>query len=162
MKMIAFTPRGYWQSRRNRYDLFVTVLGVLWLILHFTFSNKASNAFGFIVVILRFFTITGKHATLKMLMLTVAVSVYKSFFIIMGLFLLILCYALTGVILFGSVKFGENISRHANFRYVFCLFSVVELKLYIIFFPLSLSIFKQTKKKNCNNRCNNIVSYCNW
>lgn len=118
MKMIAFTPRGYWQSRRNRYDLFVTVLGVLWLILHFTFSNKASNAFGFIVVILRFFTITGKHATLKMLMLTVAVSVYKSFFIIMGLFLLILCYALTGVILFGSVKFGENISRHANFRYV--------------------------------------------
>nr|XP_027195093.1 sodium leak channel non-selective protein-like isoform X2 [Dermatophagoides pteronyssinus] len=116
MKMIAFTPRGYWQSRRNRYDLFVTVLGVLWLILHFTFSNKASNAFGFIVVILRFFTITGKHATLKMLMLTVAVSVYKSFFIIMGLFLLILCYALTGVILFGSVKFGENISRHANFR----------------------------------------------
>src|SRR5690606_4676185 len=62
--------------------------------------------------------ITGKHATLKMLMLTVAVSVYKSFFIIMGLFLLILCYALAGVILFGSVKFGENVSRHANFRSV--------------------------------------------
>ncbi|CAG2172733.1 unnamed protein product, partial [Oppiella nova] len=116
MKMIAFTARGYWQSRRNRYDLFVTVLGVLWLGLHFLLMNEMSNTFGFIVVILRFFTITGKHATLKMLMLTVAVSVYKSFFIIMGLFLLILCYALAGVILFGSVKFGENISRHANFR----------------------------------------------
>ncbi len=116
MKMIAFTARGYWQSRRNRYDLFVTVLGVLWLALHFLLMDEMSNAFGFIVVILRFFTITGKHATLKMLMLTVAVSVYKSFFIIMGLFLLILCYALAGVILFGSVKFGENISRHANFR----------------------------------------------
>lgn len=116
MKMVAFTPRGYWQSRRNRYDLFVTVLGVLWLMFHLWLQNYLSNAFGFIVVILRFFTITGKHATLKMLMLTVAVSVYKSFFIIMGLFLLILCYALAGVVLFGSVKFGENVSRHANFR----------------------------------------------
>lgn len=36
MKLIAFTPRGYWQSRRNRYDLFVTVLGVVWIILNFT------------------------------------------------------------------------------------------------------------------------------
>lgn len=34
MKNIAFTPRGYWQSRRNRYDLLVTVLGVIWIIIH--------------------------------------------------------------------------------------------------------------------------------
>lgn len=27
IKCIAFTTRGYWQSRRNRYDLLVTVLG---------------------------------------------------------------------------------------------------------------------------------------
>lgn len=33
IKAIAFTPRGYWQSRRNRYDLFVTFLGVIWVIL---------------------------------------------------------------------------------------------------------------------------------
>ncbi|KAL1423919.1 hypothetical protein MTO96_020713 [Rhipicephalus appendiculatus] len=111
MKNIAFTPRGYWQSRRNRYDLFVTFLGVIWVIMHFMMMNDFSNSFGFVVVILRFFTITGKHATLKMLMLTVVVSVYKSFFIIMGMFLLILFYALTGVILFGNVKFGEHIGR---------------------------------------------------
>lgn len=36
MKLIAFTPRGYWQSRRNRYDLFVTVIGVVWIVLNFT------------------------------------------------------------------------------------------------------------------------------
>ncbi|GBO04162.1 Sodium leak channel non-selective protein [Araneus ventricosus] len=35
MKAIAFTPRGYWQSRRNRYDLFVTVVGVIWVATHF-------------------------------------------------------------------------------------------------------------------------------
>ncbi|EEC06683.1 voltage-gated ion channel, putative, partial [Ixodes scapularis] len=120
MKNIAFTPRGYWQSRRNRYDLFVTFLGVIWVIMHFMMMvgipNDFSNSFGFVVVILRFFTITGKHATLKMLMLTVVVSVYKSFFIIMGMFLLIFFYALTGVILFGNVKFGEHIGRQANFK----------------------------------------------
>ncbi|XP_023229790.1 sodium leak channel non-selective protein-like [Centruroides sculpturatus] len=111
MKTIAFTPRGYWQSRRNRYDLFVTFIGVIWVVMHFMLRNDLSHSFGFAVVIFRFFTITGKHATLKMLMLTVVVSVYKSFFIIMGMFLLILFYALTGVILFGTVKFGENIGR---------------------------------------------------
>ncbi|RWS10179.1 sodium leak channel non-selective protein-like protein [Dinothrombium tinctorium] len=116
IKCIAFTARGYWQSRRNRYDLFVTCCGVVWVVLHFTLMNEVSYSFGFVVAILRFFTITGKHATLKMLMLTVAVSVYKSFFIIMGMFLLIFFYALMGVILFGTVKHGEAIARQANFR----------------------------------------------
>ena len=34
----------------------------------------------------------------------------------MGMFLLITCYALAGVILFGSVKFGEAVNRQANFK----------------------------------------------
>lgn len=38
MKNIAFTPRGYLQSRRNRYDLFVTVLGVVWIFIHIMFK----------------------------------------------------------------------------------------------------------------------------
>jgi len=51
-----------------------------------------------------------------MLMQTVFVSMYKSSFIIMGMFLLITCYALAGVILFGSVKYGEAVNRQANFQ----------------------------------------------
>lgn len=74
-------------------------------------QNNLSYTVGFIVVILRFFTITGKHATLKMLMLTVGVSVCKSFFIIFGMFLLVFFYALAGTILFGTVKYGEGIGR---------------------------------------------------
>ncbi|KAK5860922.1 hypothetical protein PBY51_022364 [Eleginops maclovinus] len=35
MKLIAMSPAGYWQSRRNRYDLLVTSLGVIWIVLHF-------------------------------------------------------------------------------------------------------------------------------
>lgn len=33
--MIALTPKGYWTSRRNRFDMFVTFLGVVWTIIHF-------------------------------------------------------------------------------------------------------------------------------
>ena len=40
MKNIAFTPRGYWQSRRNRYDLLVTVVGVIWIVIHGTMKVK--------------------------------------------------------------------------------------------------------------------------
>lgn len=115
MKNIAFTPRGYWQSRRNRYDLLVTVAGVVWIFLQTTLRSHLSYFIGFMVVILRFFTITGKHTTLKMLMLTVGVSVCKSFFIIFGMFLLVFFYALAGTILFGTVKYGEGIGRRANF-----------------------------------------------
>lgn len=50
-----------------------------------------------------------------MLILTVAVSVCKSFFIIFGMFLLVFFYALAGTILFGTVKHGEQIGRRANF-----------------------------------------------
>lgn len=52
-----------------------------------------------------------------MLLLTVVVSMYKSFFIIVGMFLLLLCYAFAGVVLFGTVKYGENINRLVSFFY---------------------------------------------
>ncbi|XP_046577854.1 LOW QUALITY PROTEIN: sodium leak channel non-selective protein-like [Haliotis rubra] len=117
MKMIALTPGGYWTSRRNRYDMFVTLLGVIWIVMHFIpQANDYSNTVGYVVIVLRFFTITGKHATLKMLMQTVVMSVFKSFFIIMGMFLLMLFYAYAGVLLFGAVKYGYNLGRHANFE----------------------------------------------
>ncbi|XP_010783071.1 sodium leak channel non-selective protein [Notothenia coriiceps] len=115
MKLIAMSPAGYWQSRRNRYDLLVTVLGVIWIVLHFSLLNAYTYMMGTCVIVFRFFTICGKHVTLKMLLLTVVVSMYKSFFIIVGMFLLLLCYAFAGVVLFGTVKYGENINRHANF-----------------------------------------------
>jgi len=70
------------------------------------------------VVILRFFTITGKHTTLKMLMLTVGVSVCKSFFIIFGMFLLVFFYALAGTILFGELgsKQKKNIKYYKCYK----------------------------------------------
>ena len=57
MKMIALTPAGYWQSRRNRFDMLVTFLGVIWIVLHFTFaavSNLSSIIFDTIFVLIFF------------------------------------------------------------------------------------------------------------
>uniref|UniRef100_A0A1I8F992 Ion_trans domain-containing protein n=1 Tax=Macrostomum lignano TaxID=282301 RepID=A0A1I8F992_9PLAT len=73
--------------------------------------------FGWFVVVFRLFTLAGKHPTLKMLMLTVLMSTFKSFFIILGMFLLLLVYALSGVILFGNVKHGGGLNRQANFSH---------------------------------------------
>ena len=54
MKMIAFTPYGYWQSRRNRYDLFVTIMGVAWIVLDYVINNHYTLTFGYVVIILRY------------------------------------------------------------------------------------------------------------
>ncbi|VDP77983.1 unnamed protein product, partial [Schistosoma mattheei] len=35
LKIIALKFGGYWQSKRNRFDMLVAVLGVTWIILHF-------------------------------------------------------------------------------------------------------------------------------
>lgn len=65
---------------------------------------------------MRFFTIAGRNSTLKMLMLTVVMSMFRSFFIILAMALLVLFYAYTGVILFGMVRYGQAVSKHVNFR----------------------------------------------
>uniref|UniRef100_A0A915N2G0 Ion transport domain-containing protein n=1 Tax=Meloidogyne javanica TaxID=6303 RepID=A0A915N2G0_MELJA len=125
LKSIAFTPHGFWQSRRNRVDLLITCVSIFWLIAHFGISEVAlpivslppsqfrrfTYTLGYIIGILRFFTITGRKSTLKMLMLTV-----RSAFIIAAMFLLILFYAYAGVILFGTVRYGQALSKHVNFR----------------------------------------------
>ena len=39
MKLIAFTPAGFWQSYRNRIDLFVTIMGVVWIVLNYVIPH---------------------------------------------------------------------------------------------------------------------------
>uniref|UniRef100_A0A0R3W3J0 Sodium leak channel non-selective protein n=1 Tax=Taenia asiatica TaxID=60517 RepID=A0A0R3W3J0_TAEAS len=124
MKIIALTFNGYWQSKRNRFDLFVSILGLIWIVLHFSLRSTPgnriiSNNSGWVIQMLRFFTIAGKYVTLKMLMLTVTMSIYKSLFILTSMVVLMLVYGLMGVVLFGSVKFGDNLGRHANFHNAF-------------------------------------------
>ncbi|VDM31031.1 unnamed protein product [Hydatigera taeniaeformis] len=124
MKIIALTFNGYWQSKRNRFDMFVSILGLIWVVLHFSLRSTPANRIisnnsGWVIQMLRFFTIAGKYVTLKMLMLTVTMSIYKSLFILTSMVVLMLVYGLMGVVLFGSVRFGDNLGRHANFHNAF-------------------------------------------
>ena len=41
MKCIALGFIGYWQSRRNRFDLLVTILGLGWIVLNFISIGKS-------------------------------------------------------------------------------------------------------------------------
>ncbi|CAK9304150.1 unnamed protein product [Gordionus sp. m RMFG-2023] len=116
IKIGAFSINGYWQSKRNRYDFIITLISVIWIFLFFGFNTDTFYYMGYFVIILRFFSLVGKHPILQMLMLTVVMTFFKSFFIIMAMFLLIISYALIGVILFGTVKYGENLGRQANFK----------------------------------------------
>ncbi len=40
MKCFALGIVGYWQSRSNRFDLFVTILGIIWIVLNFISLGK--------------------------------------------------------------------------------------------------------------------------
>ena len=62
-----------------------------------------------------------------MLMLTIIVSFFKSFFIILGMILLMLVYAFAGVLLFGCVKSGHDLGRYIN---IFLIFLKIQLFIY--------------------------------
>ncbi|KAA3682360.1 sodium leak channel non-selective protein [Paragonimus westermani] len=42
LKIIALSFKGYWQSRRNRFDMLVALLGCTWIILHFSLARNPS------------------------------------------------------------------------------------------------------------------------
>jgi hypothetical protein len=63
-----------------------------------------------------------------MLMLTIIVSFFKSFFIIIGMLLLMLVYAFAGVILFGCVKSGHDLGRYDFFDLLFKCTGKVKIK----------------------------------
>ena len=75
LKMFAYTVAGFWQSKRNRIDLLITGMGIFWVATHFFVALPASvvggetrlkrftYTFGYVVVILRFFTIAGTNFT---------------------------------------------------------------------------------------------------
>ena len=121
IKLQAYGLTGYWLSWRNRFDAIFTLLGVVWSIFqiisywHVSFQPATLRG-GVALIILRLFTLVGKINFLKMIMLTLSMSLFKSFYTISVLVVLMMCYALVGVIMFGSVRFGLHLNRHASFR----------------------------------------------
>ena len=136
LKIIAVTFMGYWRSFRNRFDFILTLAGILWIIFYFVFVFKKKQEYkpnitvwlGVVIILFRFLSLSGKYDTLKMLMMTVSMSLVKSFYIICVLLLIMMSYALVGVIMFGTVKHGVAIDQNANFQWsisaMFLLFRI--------------------------------------
>ena len=121
VKIVCYGFLGYWLSWRNRFDFVLTVFGVLWSIFHImAYWSKSVQPItlqtGVVLIIFRLFTLAGKIESIRMIILTLGMSLYKSFYTISVLFVIMWCYALIGVIMFGSTRFGIALNRHANFR----------------------------------------------
>ena len=121
IKLKAYRFSGYWLSWRNRFDLVITVLSIIWSVFQLisykiTYIQAVTLPIGVALIIFRLFTLAGKINSIRMLMLTVGMSLFKSFYTISVLVVLMMCYALVGVVMFGSVRFGVSLNRHANFQ----------------------------------------------
>lgn len=82
-----------------------------------------------------------------MLMLTVTMSIYKSLFILTSMVVLMLVYGLLGVVLFGSVKYGDNLGRHANFNNAFrAIILLTRIVTGIVYSNYSLCIIVKSAK----------------
>ena len=120
-KVMCYGFSGYWLSWRNRFDFILTVLGVIWsifqVISYWDISIRPTALqSGVALIIFRLFSLAGKIESIRMIILTLGMSLYKSFYTISVLFVIMWCYALIGVIMFGSTRFGVALNRHANFR----------------------------------------------
>ncbi|XP_047127519.1 sodium leak channel NALCN [Hydra vulgaris] len=121
LKVVAYSFKGYWLSWRNRFDLILTLSGIVfsvWILLSFSQRNTHDEAkqFGVVIFILRFLSFSGKSNDLRMLMLTVVMSLTKCFFTIGVMLMIMACYAFVGVILFGNIKHGLALNNQANFE----------------------------------------------
>lgn len=125
LKIYSFTFKGYWLSWRNRFDFVLTLFGniyIIWTVFscHVEATENStcsgSRMLGVSIFVLRFLTLSGKHNGLRMLMLTVVMSLTKSFYTISVLVMIMTCYAFVGVIMFGSVKHGLALNRQVNFE----------------------------------------------
>lgn len=121
IKLFCYRFAGYWLSWRNKFDCLLTALGVIWSIFQVTSYwyisiHPVTLQVGVSLIIFRLFSLFGKINSIKMIILTLGMSLIKSFYTISVLFVIMWCYALIGVIMFGSTRFGIALNRHANFR----------------------------------------------
>ena len=132
LKIYTLSFKGYWLSYVNRLDLVLAVLGViyfLWTVIACYGSTRStceeSHVFGVALFILRFLSMSGKNNGLRMLMRTMLRSLLQSAITLFVLVWILCVYAFLGMNLFGTVKRGIALNRHANFSTCYNALSVL-------------------------------------
>eukprot|EP01065_Artemidia_motanka_P034980 TRINITY_DN4294_c4_g1_i1.p1 TRINITY_DN4294_c4_g1~~TRINITY_DN4294_c4_g1_i1.p1 ORF type:complete len:1838 (+),score=725.27 TRINITY_DN4294_c4_g1_i1:34-5547(+) len=126
LKVLAYTPRGFWLNPWNRFDLLIVVISVVGVVVSKVTAAEAEDSsatdVGGVASVFRALRLLrllrllnaakGVQALLRTLFLTLPTMMNIS-----GIVLLILfCYAVLGVFLFGRTRHGPFLQRYATFE----------------------------------------------
>ena len=116
-KLIGFGPVQYIHDPWNRFDAFVVSLSVAGFALE-TFTNTKASYLAILRVfrVVRVLRLVKRAKGLQTLMQTLVFSLPALFNVGSVLFLFFFIYAVMGMNLFGFVRAGEVLGRHAHFR----------------------------------------------
>jgi hypothetical protein len=117
LKLIGFGPIQYVHDPWNRFDAFVVSLSVAGFALE-TFTNTKASYLAILRVfrVVRVLRLVKRAKGLQTLMQTLVFSLPALFNVGSVLFLFFFIYAVMGMNLFGFVRAGEVLGRHAHFR----------------------------------------------
>ena len=117
MKLIGFGPSQYFHDAWNRFDAFVVSLSMAGFALE-TFTNTRASYLAILRVfrVVRVLRLVKRAKGLQTLLQTLVFSLPALFNVASVLFLFFFIYAVMGMNLFGMVRAGEVLGRHAHFQ----------------------------------------------
>ncbi|KAK3250718.1 Caveolin-2 [Cymbomonas tetramitiformis] len=117
LKLIAFNPRQYFDDSWNRFDFAVVLLSIAGAFLtKLSSSNVPGLSLLRIFRVSRVFRLIPKAKGLRTLFNTLITSLPALGNVGSVLFLFYFIFAIMGMNLFGKVKYGDFLDRHANFQ----------------------------------------------
>ncbi|CUI14793.1 voltage-gated ion channel protein, putative, partial [Bodo saltans] len=122
LRLIAESPRRYMASKWNRFDLLVVFLSLLSLLFELIFANATFVSFFRSMRALRLLRLLRKSRRLQAVLRKFLMAMYSLTNIGGILFLVLFCYGLIGMKLFGRLVYDGTIDHNANFQNIFSAF----------------------------------------
>eukprot|EP00198_Chlamydomonas_reinhardtii_P012138 XP_001701475.1 voltage-gated Ca2+ channel, alpha subunit [Chlamydomonas reinhardtii] len=117
LKIMAFGAFAYFRDRWNAFDFFVVVISVASVVLDFSGTQNLSFMPVLRVLrVVRVVRLIRRAVGMRRLLLTLVQSLPALGNVGGVMVLFFFVYAVIGMNLFGGIKFGDYISRHANFN----------------------------------------------
>lgn len=111
-----YALRGaYWEEGWNQFDFFCILVSATGYILEWTNTLNISS-FTSIFRVARLFRLMRLMKGVKQIFAALAMSVPKLLNVVLILLLLLVLYSILGVSLFSTLKAGETLDEHGNFR----------------------------------------------
>jgi hypothetical protein len=119
LKIIVESPKGYLKSKWNRFDAVIVTLSVIALIVENVFANTTFVSTFRALRVARMLRLLRKSRRLQSVVKKFLFALYSLNNISMVLFLVIFCYGVIGMNLFGRVHWNGVLHHQANFENIF-------------------------------------------